>query len=143
MSSPRRGRLAGPLESDNGIASQVGCEARPQPLDWHRMGAFDGGKVVLEGSEILRRLTESGLRGRGGGWFPAGRKWHAVRIEGGDPVVIGNGAEGEPGSIKDRWVMLNRPREVLRGLVLAANAVGAREAVVYLKGSFVAPAEAL
>jgi len=66
-----------------------------------------------------------------------------VRVEGGEPLVIGNGAEGEPGSVKDRWVMLTRPREVIRGLVLAAKAVGAREAIVYLKGSFAAPAAAL
>ncbi|HEY2942967.1 MAG TPA: NADH-ubiquinone oxidoreductase-F iron-sulfur binding region domain-containing protein [Vicinamibacteria bacterium] len=88
-------------------------------------------------------MQASGLRGRGGGWFPAARKWQAVVVEGGEPLVIGNGAEGEPGSVKDRWVMLTRPREVIRGLVLAAKAVGAREALVYLKGSFAAPAAAL
>jgi NADH-quinone oxidoreductase subunit F len=66
-----------------------------------------------------------------------------VRVEGGEPLVIGNGAEGEPGSVKDRWLMLTRPQDVLKGLVLAARGVGAREAVVYLKGSFAAPAAAL
>jgi NADH-quinone oxidoreductase subunit F len=112
---------------------------------------FDGGDLGTasedagraEGAELIRRLQASGLRGRGGGWFPAARKWQAVRAEGGEPLVIGNGAEGEPGSVKDRWVMLTRPREVIRGLVLAARGVGAREAVVYLKGSFAAPAAAL
>ena len=94
-------------------------------------------------TELIRRVQAAGLRGRGGGWFPAARKWHAVRVEGGEPLVIGNGAEGEPGSVKDRWVMLTRPREVVRGLVLAARAVGAREAVIYLKGSFGAPAAAM
>ncbi len=58
-------------------------------------------------------------------------------------MVVANGAEGEPGSAKDRALMLTRPRDVLRGLVLAARAVGAREAVVYLKGSFLAPEGAL
>ena len=66
-----------------------------------------------------------------------------MRVEGGDPLVIGNGAEGEPGSVKDRWVMLTRPRQVIRGLVLAARGVGAREAILYLKGSFAGPAAAL
>ncbi|MGE0454885.1 MAG: NADH-ubiquinone oxidoreductase-F iron-sulfur binding region domain-containing protein [Vicinamibacteria bacterium] len=84
-------------------------------------------------------MQESGLRGRGGGQFPAAAKWRAVRAEGGEPVVIANGAEGEPGSIKDRHVMLTRSRDVLEGLLLAARAVGAREAFVYLKGSFRAP----
>jgi NADH-quinone oxidoreductase subunit F len=94
-------------------------------------------------SDLVARLARSGLRGRGGGWFPAARKWQAVRIEGGDPVVVANGAEGEPGSVKDRYVMNRRPGDVLAGLALAAEAVGARQAFVYLKGSFAAPAAAL
>ena len=97
----------------------------------------------MDGPEILRRVTASGLRGRGGGWFPTGPKWHAVLIEGGEPIVVANGAEGEPGSIKDRFVMLTRPAEVVAGLTLAARAVGAREAVIFLKGSYGAPAAAL
>lgn len=98
---------------------------------------------ALDPSDLIARVTASGLRGRGGGWFSTGRKWQAVRVEGGDPFVVANGAEGEPGSIKDRHVMRTRPGDVLRGLVLAARAVGAREAVVFLKKSFDAPAAAL
>jgi NADH-quinone oxidoreductase subunit F len=101
------------------------------------------GQDALDGPEILGRVTASGLRGRGGAWFPTGRKWRAVLIEGGEPMVVANGAEGEPGSIKDRFVMLTRPVEVVAGLALAARAVGAREAVIFLKGSFEAPAAAL
>jgi NADH-quinone oxidoreductase subunit F len=98
--------------------------------------------------QIVGRLHESGLRGRGGGWFPAARKWEAVRREAADvpgtaPVVVANGAEGEPGSIKDRHVMTTRPRDVIEGLTIAARAVGAREAIVYLKGSFARAAAAL
>ena len=92
---------------------------------------------------LIETVRAAGLRGRGGGWFPAARKWQAVRAEGGDPFVVANGAEGEPGSIKDRVVMLSRAREVVAGLALAARAVAAREAVIYLKGSFAGPAAAL
>ena len=73
----------------------------------------------------IERLTASGLRGRGGGWFPAARKWRAVAAEGGEPVIVANGAEGEPGSIKDRFLMMTRPDAVLDGLDLAARALGA------------------
>jgi NADH-quinone oxidoreductase subunit F len=66
-----------------------------------------------------------------------------VRAEGGEPFVVANGAEGEPGSFKDRYVMERRPADVVAGLALAARAVGAREAVVFLKGSFERPAAAL
>ena len=92
---------------------------------------------------LIERLEQSGLRGRGGGWFPAARKWKAVRAEGGRPLVIANGAEGEPGSFKDRFVMLRRANDVVEGLRLAAHATGASEAVVFLKASFDAPAQAL
>jgi NADH-quinone oxidoreductase subunit F len=102
-----------------------------------------GSLDTLDGRELEARAHRSGLRGRGGGWFPAGRKWHAVRVEGGEPVVVANGAEGEPGSIKDRFLMRRRAPEVIEGLRLAARAVGAREAVVFLKASFDAPARAL
>jgi len=107
------------------------------------MGLFAGGRLALERQEILERVTQAGLRGRGGGWFPVGRKWRAVLAEGGRPLVVANGAEGEPGSVKDRFLMTQRPDDVLAGLGLAAQAVGASEAIVYLKGSFEAPAAAL
>jgi len=99
--------------------------------------------LTLSPEELLARLEASGLRGRGGGWFPAARKWRAVRAEGGTPLVVANGAEGEPGSIKDRHLMRTRPAEVLSGLALAARGVGAREAVVFLKASFAPEADSL
>lgn len=86
--------------------------------------------------EVLARLAASGLRGRGGGWFPAARKWRAVMAEGGEPVVIANGAEGEPGSIKDRYLLRTRAAEVIAGTELAATTLGACETILYLKGAF-------
>jgi NADH-quinone oxidoreductase subunit F len=91
---------------------------------------------------LLERLALSGLRGRGGGWFETARKWKAVRAEGGQPIVIANGAEGEPGSHKDRFVMMRQTADVLAGLQLAARATGARDAIVFLKASFDAAAAA-
>ena len=99
--------------------------------------------LSLTPDALVERLAASGLRGRGGGWFEAARKWRAVRVEGGEPFVVANGAEGEPGSYKDRFVMLRRPQDVVAGLAIAARAVGARAAVVFLKGSFDRPAKAL
>jgi NADH-quinone oxidoreductase subunit F len=99
--------------------------------------------LALHGDELVRRVEAAGLRGRGGGWYPTARKWRAVRVEGGEPLVVANGAEGEPGSFKDRHLMERRPHDVLRGLVLASRAVGAREAVVYLRGDGEREARAL
>ncbi len=86
--------------------------------------------------DLVDRVARSGLQGRGGGGFAAGAKWRAVRREGGEPLLVANGAEGEPGSIKDRWVMARRAEDLLLGVAIAARAVGAREAIVFLKGAF-------
>src|SRR5438128_11952808 len=77
---------------------------------------------------IIRELEESGLRGRGGAGFPTGRKWRTVR-ENRSPVlpttVVVNGAEGEPGTFKDRTIMRLDPYAVVEGALNAARAVGA------------------
>src|SRR5262245_9878390 len=91
---------------------------------------------TLSAPEVLTRLEASGLRGRGGGWFPAARKWRAVLAEGGEPAVVGNGAEGEPGSIKDRYLLRTAAADVLAGIEMAAAALHAPEPILYLKGAF-------
>jgi NADH:ubiquinone oxidoreductase subunit F (NADH-binding) len=83
--------------------------------------------------EVLR----SGLRGRGGGGFPTGLKWRGIaEQEGSRRYIVCNGAEGEPGTFKDRALMRANPYQLVEGLVIAAFAVGAQEAFVCLKASF-------
>jgi NADH:ubiquinone oxidoreductase subunit F (NADH-binding) len=89
---------------------------------------------------LIDMLDAAGLTGRGGAGFPAARKWRAVAANaaraGGGAVVVANGAEGEPVAAKDRVLMGLRPHLVLDGLLLAAEAVGAGEAIVYLPRTF-------
>jgi NADH-quinone oxidoreductase subunit F len=92
--------------------------------------------TIEEREEVLRRLEASGLRGRGGASFEAWRKWRAVLSEDAVPFVVANGGEGEPGSIKDRFIMRTRPKDVLAGLRIAIDILGAERGYVYLKGSF-------
>ncbi|MFD9516527.1 NADH-ubiquinone oxidoreductase-F iron-sulfur binding region domain-containing protein [Streptomyces sp. NPDC059979] len=82
--------------------------------------------------DLLHHLAASGLRGRGGAGFPVAVKLRAVRDRGGAPVVVANGEEGEPGSVKDRWLLRARPHLVLDGLVRAAAVTGAVRGYVYL-----------
>ena len=95
---------------------------------------------------VLDELDRAGLRGRGGAGFPAGRKWRSVASGGaelGDRYVVANGAEGEPGTFKDRPLLRANPYQVLEGLSVAATVVGAREAFCAVKASFGPEIEAL
>ena len=88
---------------------------------------------------VLDELDASGLRGRGGAGFPAGRKWRSVASGGpdvGDRYVVANGAEGEPGTFKDRPLMRANPYQVIEGLAIAADLLHAREAFIVVKASF-------
>jgi NADH:ubiquinone oxidoreductase subunit F (NADH-binding) len=89
--------------------------------------------------EVVRR---SGLRGRGGAGFPTGRKWDTVAgQDAGRRFVVVNGAEGEPGTFKDRTLMRRNPYQLVEGLIIAAFAVGASEAYIACKTSFEAELE--
>jgi len=89
---------------------------------------------------IIAEVDESGLRGRGGAGFPTGRKWRTVRENRSDVLpttVVVNGAEGEPGTFKDRTIMRLDPYAVVEGGLIAARAVGADAVIFGLKRTFV------
>ncbi len=90
--------------------------------------------------DLIAEVTRAGLRGRGGAGFPTGRKWQTVRANSagaaGAATVVVNGAEGEPGSFKDRAILRANPFAVLEGALVAACAVGAARVVIAVKASF-------
>ena len=102
-----------------------------------------GGQAISRARSLgpggtVKEVSLSGLRGRGGGGFPTGRKWSGLRREdtAGDRFVVCNGAEGEPGTFKDRAILRRDPYQVVEGVAVAALAVGARAAYVCLKERF-------
>jgi NADH:ubiquinone oxidoreductase subunit F (NADH-binding) len=102
------------------------------------------GALPAAGPGLIAVLDRSDLRGRGGAAFPVARKWRAVaERRGAAPVVLVNGAEGEPLSHKDRVLMAARPHLVLDGAALAAATVGASEVVLYVGSDHGAAASAL
>jgi NADH-quinone oxidoreductase subunit F len=106
--------------------------------------ASGGGKALAlareqGGAWVLNELRASRLRGRGGAGFPTARKWESVTGSGpelGDRYAVANGAEGEPGTFKDRPIMRANPYRIVEGLAIAATVVNAREAFIAVKASF-------
>ena len=86
--------------------------------------------------EVTRVVTDSGLRGRGGAGFPTGRKWGFLPQDGRPRYLICNADESEPGTFKDRLLIERHPHLVIEGTLLAAYAIGAEKAFVYLRGEF-------
>jgi NADH:ubiquinone oxidoreductase subunit F (NADH-binding) len=90
------------------------------------------GRPRFRGPALIEEVAAAGLTGRGGAAFPVARKLSAVASAGGSPVAVANGAEGEPASSKDAALLWFAPHLVLDGLQLAAEAVGARTAYLYV-----------
>jgi NADH:ubiquinone oxidoreductase subunit F (NADH-binding) len=125
---------AGPVASRPAVGTRLMAGPAPtagfERIDEHqrRLGARPAG-----GAALIDVLEQSGLRGRGGAWFPTWRKWAAVaKSSDGRSVVVVNASEGEPLSAKDRTLITLRPHLVLDGAALAAESLGANDIVVYL-----------
>ena len=99
--------------------------------------AFEKALFEMSGEEICQEILTSGLRGRGGGGFPAGRKWESVRRQDSDTkYVVCNGDEGDPGAFMDRSVMEGNPHSVLEGMMIAGVAAGAHEGYIYVRAEY-------
>ena len=85
---------------------------------------------------ITTAVERSGECGRGGAAYPTAAKWRAVDASKGATVVIANGDEGDPGSFVDRLLMEEDPHGVLEGIALCAHAIGAREAIVFIRAEY-------
>src|SRR5574342_261756 len=89
--------------------------------------------IKFSPEEIIRLITDAGLRGRGGAGFPTGKKWALTREAPAQPrYLVINGGEDEPGSKKDRVLMENLPHLVIEGVILAAYAISAVKAYLYI-----------
>ncbi|MBP3924972.1 NADH-quinone oxidoreductase subunit NuoF [bacterium] len=87
--------------------------------------------------KVIETIEKSGLRGRGGGGFPTGRKWRFTAANrGGKSYVVCNGDEGDPGAFMDRSVMEGDPHKLLEGIAIAAFAIGADEAYIYVRAEY-------
>ncbi len=90
-----------------------------------------------EKNAVIDEIIESGLRGRGGAGFPTGYKWRFMANQPGDEkYVICNADEGEPGTFKDRKLLVEVPRKVISGMAIAAYATNSNKGFIYLRGEY-------
>ena len=102
-------------------------------------GAFQGLKRALSMTqqEVIDEVMKSGLRGRGGGGFPAGRKWQfAYNVQADQKYVVCNGDEGDPGAFMDRSILEGNPLAVIEGMMIAGYAFGASEGYFYVRAEY-------
>ena len=99
--------------------------------------AFEKALFTMTPEAICKEISDSGLRGRGGGGFPAGRKWESVRRNVSDvKYVVCNGDEGDPGAFMDRSIMEGNPHSVIEGMMIAALAAGSDEGYIYVRAEY-------
>lgn len=98
------------------------------------------GKVLTEMTpdDVIQTILDSGLRGRGGGGFPTGRKWQLAKdlVKGGQKYVCCNADEGDPGAFMDRSVLEGDPHVVLEAMAIAGYAIGADQGYIYVRAEY-------
>ena len=99
--------------------------------------ALEKAMFEMDPDLVIDQVDKSGIRGRGGGGFPAGKKWIQVARQA-DPVhyVVCNGDEGDPGAFMDRSMMEGEPHRVIEGMLIAAIATGARHGYIYVRAEY-------
>ncbi|MEO0681814.1 MAG: NAD(P)H-dependent oxidoreductase subunit E, partial [Pseudomonadota bacterium] len=133
-------------------AAAAGETHAPMPdaeaLDAYRAGGgYDTLAALRAGArtpdQVQDDVLSAGLRGLGGAGFPSGRKWSFVRAEAGPRYLAVNGDEGEPGTFKDRYYLEREPHLFLEGMLIAAWAVEAETAFIYMRDEYPAVLEIL
>jgi NADH:ubiquinone oxidoreductase subunit F (NADH-binding)/(2Fe-2S) ferredoxin/NAD-dependent dihydropyrimidine dehydrogenase PreA subunit len=121
----------------------LGANGEIDPTDIEQYIAAGGytalSKALFQMSpdKIINEVTSSGLRGRGGGGFPTGRKWQSCRKAGDETkYVLCNADEGDPGAYQDRSILEGNPHSVIEGMIIGAYAIGARQGYIYVRNEY-------
>ncbi|MDF2677284.1 MAG: NADH-quinone oxidoreductase subunit [Bacillota bacterium] len=106
--------------------------------DYLAAGGYEGLKKVLTltPTEVIEKVKNSGLKGRGGAAFPTGKKWEEAAKVKEDSYILCNADEGEPGTFKDRYFLEFDPYRIIEGMTIAAYAVGGREGYIYIREEY-------
>jgi len=109
-------------------------------MDYLAVGGYSALAKVVNGmtpESVIEEINKSGLRGRGGGGFPTGRKWESTRNAAGDiKYVICNADEGDPGAYMDRSILEGDPHSVIEGMIIGAFAIGSSDGYIYVRNEY-------
>ncbi len=118
-------------------AGMIDPESIDEYIEAGGYAALEKAVTSMKPEEVVKEITDSGLRGRGGAGFPTGVKWDLARKQpGGKKYVIVNADEGDPGAFMDRSILEGDPHSVLEGLAIAAYAIGADEGYFYVRAEY-------
>jgi len=123
------------------LLSEVNADIDPTAInDYLALSGYKALANVLsnmQSQEVIDAITQSGLRGRGGGGFPTGRKWASCRkAEGEVKYVICKAVEGDPGAFMDRSLLEGNPHAIIEGMLIGAYAVGSNHGYVYVRNEY-------
>lgn len=129
------------LEKQTRIALRGCGTTEPESIeDYEKYGGYTALSKVLKAmtpEQVIEEIKTSGLAGRGGAGFPTWFKWNAARQSVGDEkYLICNADEGDPGAFMDRAVIESDPHALIEGMLIAAYAIGAKEAIVYVRAEY-------
>src|SRR5574342_869208 len=132
-----------PHAKETVVLSQYFGDGEARSYDgWVKRGGYAALKQALEmePAQVTETVKESGLRGRGGAGFPTGLKWSFMPKEKKRPhYLCVNADESEPGTFKDREIMRWTPHALIEGTAIAAHAIRAEVAYIYIRGEFTEP----
>ena len=119
------------------VTSRLGFEDSHTLERYLATGGYEGLKkaLTMTPEEVASEVDTASLLGRGGAGFPAGRKWSMLRKAPTTYLVI-NGDESEPATFKDHLLIERDPHQIIEGVVIAAYAIGAAQAFIYIRGEF-------
>ena len=125
------------------LSKRFGVQDSASIETYLRDGGYEAARKALKGmtpEEVIAEVTASNLRGLGGAGFPTGKKWSFIPKDASKPkFLVVNADEGEPGTIKDRYLITKDPHLLLEGMLIASYATGAHKAYIYIRGEYAEP----